>query len=79
MKSFGLANPMGMDATVFGQKVAWLLAVLDFLLSGVACCAIVRAMRSGLRAGAGERFLWVGVALMVPIFLVAPGADAGSF
>ena len=74
-KSFGFVNPMGVDVSIFGRAGLWVLLAINGVLAVLAAWAIGRTARTGLRGQ--ERFLWLGLIALVPVFLLAPGTALG--
>ena len=77
LKSFGMVNPLGRDSETYGQPayVALFLvnAILALLLGGL----LLRSAWHSHRQRKPDRFLWYGVALLVPVYLLAPGEALG--
>jgi hypothetical protein len=77
-KSFGFVDPNGAMALRFLGRPLFLLlflvnAVLCALLGWWMICSATRAFRERT----DERFLWLGIAALVPLYLLAPGAALG--
>ena len=81
LKSFGLINPGSPagseDVAVFGRVVFALLVLVNVVLCVLLGWRMLRAARRSIGEGAGERFLWYGVAALVPLYLLAPGTALG--
>ena len=76
LKSLGFVNP-----TYAGRSalVAWagrggflLLLAVNVTLAGAVAWCIVSALRRAFSEKRAERFLWVGMAALLPLYLVAP-------
>ncbi len=80
-KSFGFVNPssslgsMALPAVGRGPFVG--LIVVDFLLAGLLGWLMVSRLRSVLKTKAPEQFLWVGMLIFLPVYLLAPGTALG--
>jgi hypothetical protein len=80
-KSFGFVNPssslgsMALAAVGRGPFVG--LIVVDFLLAGLLGWLMVSRLRSVLKTKAPEQFLWVGMLIFLPVYLLAPGTALG--
>lgn len=77
LKSFGFVNPMGAGYWLLGAWVFVGLFLLNAAAGGLAGWAMVRGARRAYRTGSDERFLWTAIAVVVPLFLLAPGTMLG--
>jgi hypothetical protein len=77
LKSFGLVNPNGLDASIFGRGLFLVLLLVTFVLAVLMGWMMVRAGRAAFREKVPERFLWLGVALTIPVFAILPSAALG--
>jgi hypothetical protein len=77
LKSFGFVNPQGLDARWFGTAGLDLLLAVNLLLAAMACWLMVQAARGAWASGRAERFVWLAVGSVLPLYLLAPGAAAG--
>ncbi len=77
-KSFGFVDPNGeMALRLFGRPLFLLLFAVNAGLCVLLGWAMVQAAWRAFRDGAQERFLWVGVAALLPLYLIAPGTALG--
>ncbi len=80
-KSFGFVNPssslgsMALPAVGRGAFVG--LIVVDVLLAGLLGWLMVSRLLDALKTKAPERFLWVGMLIFLPVYLLAPGTALG--
>ena len=81
LKSFGFINPGfpngSVAISVVGRLAFAVLFTVNLTLCGVLAWRLVQQARIGLQAGREEQFLWLGIALMLPIYLLAPGTALG--
>lgn len=77
LKSFGFVNPNGADAVVFGKAFLLVLLVANLVLAVALGWRMLVEARRGLSGGAPEKFLWWACAVVLPLFLLAPGAALG--
>lgn len=81
LKSFGFINPGSadgsVDITVFGRAVFVALFLVNALVCAILAWYMVRAAISAFRNRAPERFVWAAVALMLPLYALAPGTALG--
>ena len=75
-KSFGFANPMGVDQAILGRAGFYVLLLAEALLSALVAWGLLRAYRASLTSGR-ERFLWRALLLVVPVYLLSPGTALG--
>jgi hypothetical protein len=81
LKSFGFVNPIddhgSMALTLFGSA----LFAGIFAVSVLVCClvgwGVAQAARGAYRERSVERFLWAGVLLLLPVYVLAPGTALG--
>lgn len=77
IKSFGFVNPQTQDAALFSQSGFLLLFAINAALCLLLGWAMVQAARVAFREQANERFLWTAILLVLPLYLIAPGAALG--
>lgn len=81
LKSFGFINPGSPsgseEITLFGRAVFVVLLGVNLALCAALGWSMVRAARTAFRERAGERFVWIGVLTMLPLYLLAPGTALG--
>ena len=81
MKSFGFVNPEGQGASIalhlLGRPLFILLFLANILLCILLGWRIIQVCRIAYRDQLAERFLWTGVGVLVPIYLLAPGTALG--
>lgn len=77
LKSFGFVNPDAIDFTLLGRVGYLLLFAVNLLVGGVLLYALVKAAQKALRLRGEGRFLWLGILLVLPLWLLAPGAALG--
>jgi hypothetical protein len=80
-KSFGFVNPSGplgsVALTLMGRWAFVALIGVDLLLAGLLGLLMVPRALEVFRGKAPERFLWVGMLVFLPVFLLAPGTALG--
>ncbi len=80
-KSFGFVNPLGFDQLVFGRWGFYALLLAEGCLAASVAWGLLRvasrALRGRARDQSGRQFLWLGLGLMAPVYLLAPGAALG--
>ena len=77
LKSFGYVNPSGATPEVFGRAGMYALLVLNLLLGGLLGWGMAQTAWAAMRNRSPECFVWVGVLVTVPIYLLLPGAAFG--
>ena len=77
LKSFGLVNPLARNPLLLGRVGFGLLFGVNLLLAGLMAWLMLRAAQKALRERKAERFLWVAVLMVSPVFLLAPGEALG--
>ena len=81
LKSFGFINPGSpngsVDITLFGRAAFSALFLVNALLCVVVAWCLVRAALSASRSRAPERFVWLAIELMLPLYALAPGTALG--
>ena len=75
-KSFGFVNPLGLDQVVLGRGVFYGLLAAEACLGALVAWGLLR-MALMARERASERFVWLGLGLMVPVYLLSPGTMLG--
>ena len=60
-----------------GRSGFLFLFIVNLVLALLLGCWIIKAGLRAVRSGADDRFLWLGIATLVPLYLVAPGAALG--
>ena len=73
-KSFGFVNPMGFDQVVLGRGLFYGLLAAEACLAALVAWGLVKA---ALAARPAERFVWLALGLMAPLYLLAPGTMLG--
>jgi hypothetical protein len=77
-KSFGFVDPDGeLAVRFFGLPLFLLLFAANMLVCALLAWIIFEAARRAFRDGAQERFLWTGVLVLIPLYLLAPGTALG--
>ena len=78
-KSFGFVDPGDQDAsvglTLYGETLLLALVIIAGALTVLLGWEMVLAVRLGWRHD--ERFLWLGVLALVPVYVLAPGTAVG--
>ena len=75
-KSFGFVNPSGFDQAVLGRWTFYGLLAAEACLGAVVAWGLLRWAMT-IRNQPGRRFLCLGIASMVPVYLLAPGTMLG--
>jgi hypothetical protein len=77
-KSFGFVNPNGEVALrLFGRPLFLALFAVSGLLCALLAWSMIQAARRASQVRAPERFLWIAIALILPLYLFAPGTALG--
>jgi len=80
-KSFGYVNPSSslgsVTLRVMGRGAFGGLIAVDLLLAGIFGWLMVSRALEVFQVKAPERFLWVGMLVFLPVFLLAPGTALG--
>lgn len=81
LKSFGFINPGSLsgsaDITMLGRAVFMVLFLVNVALCAILGWYMVRAAASAFRHRATQRFVWWAIVLMLPLYLLLPGAALG--
>ena len=76
-KSFGFVNPLGFDQVVFGRWGFYALLLAEACLAAAVAWGLLRVASTVIRGKSSDRFFWLGLGLMAPVYLLAPGAALG--
>ncbi len=77
VKSFGFVSPETQDYFLFGRGLFMILLLVNLALCLAAGWALIATARRAFAERSDERFLWLGIGLLVPAYLLAPGAALG--
>ena len=81
LKSFGFINPGStsgsVDIAILGRGIFVMLFLVNLLLCVILAWYLVRAARAAFEARAPERFVWVAIVLMLPLYVLLPGSALG--
>ena len=77
LKSFGMVNPESVDCYLLGRTAFALLFLLNLALAGLMLFAIVKRAGAAWNREAEQKFLWLAILLLVPLYLLGPGAALG--
>lgn len=81
LKSFGFINPGStsgsVDIAILGRSIFVMLFLVNLLLCAILAWCMVRAASSAFRDHAPERFVWVAIVLMLPLYVFLPGSALG--
>jgi hypothetical protein len=80
-KSFGWVNPGDLDGStalvILGRTLFVGLFAANVVLSIALGWLMIRGLLKAYRKRSAERFLWTGILLMVPLYLLAPATALG--
>ncbi len=78
LKSLGFVDPGGAAPGWLGRPLFLALLGVTLCLAGLVLWMLLRAAWIAFHGGVSEeRFLWIGVAVLVPLYLLAPGTALG--
>lgn len=77
LKSFGYINPASANADVFGHAGSIGLLAVNITLCGLLGWSMLQMAKAALREQWAERFVWLAILLILPIYLILPGAALG--
>lgn len=81
LKSFGFVNPGlpsgSVDITLFGRVLFSILFLVNAVLCAILAWFMIRAALSAFRERAPERFVWLAVVFMLPVYALSPGSALG--
>jgi len=81
LKSFGFINPGlpsgSVDITLFGRALFSVLFLVNALLCAILAGLMIQAALSAFRERAPERFVWLAVLFMLPLYMLSPGSALG--
>ena len=77
LKSFGYVDPAGLNRLLFGRAGTMVLLLVVLVVSVALGWSMLTACRAALVQRTDERFLWIAILLVLPFFVLAPGAALG--
>ncbi len=77
LKSFGFVNPLGRSCAIYGQGAYIALFVVNAVLALLVGGLLARSAWRSHQQARPDRFLWYGIALLMPVYLFAPGEALG--
>lgn len=81
LKSFGFVNLVtadhSIDIALWGRTLFVLLILANLLLCAILSWRMIAAFLKADRSATPDRFLWTAILLVIPVYLLVPGAALG--